>query len=197
MSDYLPTNVANQALDAIGWPDVLGDIEEGSREAQISLRAYRQCLQQLLRAANWSFARKQAPLQLLADASGNTPNVGTQVPQPFIYEYEYPTDCMRVRFIPWNLNNQADLVPSNNIQIPSTPLVTGIGQQPWLGLRIRPARFVVSTDFNYPPPAGTQTWDVQGVSPAGRTVILTNVRYATAGYTSLVLYPNLWDSLFR
>lgn len=197
MSGYSPTDVANQALDACAWPRVFGEIEDGSDESQILLRAYRQCLMQLLRAANWSFARQQAPLELLADASGNTPDVGTLVPTPWVYEYAYPIDCMRVRFIPWNLNNQADLVPSNNIQIPSTPLVGGIGQQPALGVPIRPARFVVATDFNYPPPAGTLTWDVQGVSPQGRTVVLTNVRNANAVYTSLVLYPTLWDPLFR
>lgn len=197
MSDQDPTGVANQILDAIGWPITLGDIEDGSREAQILLRAYGQSLRQLLRAANWAFARTEAPLLLLADATGNTPDVGTIVQQPWCYCYAYPTDAMKIRFIPASLYNQADTVPANNIQIPSTPLVTGIGQQPPPGLRIQPAKFVVATDYNYPPPAGSETWQTQGTSPNGRTVILTNVRHATAVYTSLVLYPSLWDSLFR
>ena len=96
MGGYLPTDIANQAIDAIMWPEVLGDLEDGSHEAAIVLRAYRQCLMQLLRAAHWAFARKTAPLILLADATGNSPNVGTVVPNPwFCYEYEYPTDCAK------------------------------------------------------------------------------------------------------
>ena len=192
----LPTDLSNQALDAIGWAEILGDIQDGSREAQVLLRAYSECLKQLLRAAHWDFARKQAPLDLLADASGNTANVGTLVPTPWVYEYEYPIDSMKARFVPQNLQNQASVIPSNNIQIPQTPLVGGIGNQ-LLGQRVRPARFLVATDFNYPSPAGQNTWDVQGVSPQGRTVVLTNVRSATLVYTAQMLYPSVWDSLFR
>ena len=160
----LPSDIANQALDAIFWPEILGDIEDGSHEAAITLRAYRQCLMQLLRAAHWSFARKTAPMMLLADATGNTPNVGTVVPNPwFLYEYEYPGGCAKVRFVPWNLANQASLVPANNIQIPPTPLVGGLGPQLALGQRVQPAKFTVETDFNYPPPAGAQTWECRGL----------------------------------
>jgi hypothetical protein len=193
----LPQDIANQALDAIGYPFTIGDLEEGTKPAQIALRAYRQNLMQLLRAANWDFARKQAPLQLLADSTGNTPDVGTLVPEPWIYEYAYPTDCMKVRFVPWNWQNQASSVPANNIQISTTtPIVGGIGnQQP--GARQVPARFVVATDFNYPPAPGQITWEVQGVSPQGRTVVLTNVRNAVVVYTALMLYPSTWDPQFR
>ncbi len=70
-----PTDIANLALDACGINIQLNDIEQGGREANVLLRAYPECLRQLLRAAPWAFARKQAALQLLADASGATPNV--------------------------------------------------------------------------------------------------------------------------
>lgn len=191
-----PTGIANQAIDAIGWPNILGDIESGEAPAPIVLRAYGECLRQLLRAANWDFCRKQAPLTLLADASGNTPNVGTLVPQGFLYEYVYPTDAAKIRFIPANFDNPASNIPAGNIAIPSTPLVTGLGGQP-IPQRIVPARFLITSDFNYPIPGGVQPWDVPGVSPQGRTVILTNVRNATAVYTAQMIYPSMWDSLFR
>jgi hypothetical protein len=197
MGGFTPTDVANEALDSVGWPNVLGDIEDGSEQGAILLRKYRQCLMQLLRSANWDFARKTVPLTLLADATGNTPNVGTAVPIPWIYEYAYPTDCMKVRFVPFNYANQADMTPANNIQIPQTPLLTGVGTQALIGTRLRPSRFVIATDFNYPPPQGQQTWDIQGISPQGRTVVLSNVRMASVVYTALVLYPSVWDSLFR
>jgi hypothetical protein len=196
----LPTDVANQALDAAGVDFTMGDIEEGSRAAQVSLRAYRQCLMQLLRGAHWNFARKSAPLTLLADASGNTPNVGTQVPvSQFIYEYEYPVDCMKMRFVPWNFPPSVSGagVPAGNIQIPNVPQTTGTTGLAQVGQRIRPAKWLETLDYNYPPPAGTINWEVQGVSPQGRIVILTNVQNAQAVYTSLVLYPSVWDALFR
>ncbi len=194
----LPTDIANQSLDAIGADIVLGDIEDGKREAQVVLRAYRQCLAQLLRAAHWDFARKTTPLVLLADASGNTANVGTIVPVPWIYEYAYPEDCMKVRFVPWNWQ-QAPPTPPGNIVPPAagSPIMTNLSSPPLTGARLRPARFVVATDFNYPPPQGQITWETQGVSPQGRTVICTNVQFAQVVYTALLQYPSVWDALFR
>jgi hypothetical protein len=194
-----PTDVAQLSLDATGWPTTIGDLEEGTREAQLLLRSYWVCLRQLLRAAHWAFARKTSPLVLLADATGNTPNVGTIVPVPWIYSYSRPTDCMKARFVPWNYNvnpgaPQGNIVPANN----QAPLTTA-GQAPLTGARLRPARWVEATDFNYPFPSapGADTWDTQGISPQGQTVILTNVKFAQLVYTALLNYPTNWDFLFR
>lgn len=195
----MPSDVAQQSLDAAGIDYLLGDIEDGSRPAQVVLRAYGQCLRQLLRSAHWDFSRKQAPLTLLADSSGQTANVGTTVPVPWLYEYAYPTDCAKARFVPWNYANQTPTVPPVNIQPPNpnSPTVTGLGQPPLSNVRLMPARFTVATDFNYPPLAGQITWEVQGVSPQGRTVVLTNVQNANLIYTAIMLYPSVWDPLFR
>lgn len=199
MGGYLPTDVAQQSLDAAGIDYLLGDIEDGSRPAQLLLRAYPECLKQLLRSSNWDFARKEAPLTLLADASGQTAGVGSLVVgNDFQYLYAYPTDCMKVRYIPWVLPPNV-AAPAGNITPPNPalPLMPGLNQAPPLTRRPRPARFVISNDANYPVPPGSQSWEVQGVSPQGRTVILTNVQQALAVYTYLVLYPSVWDSLFR
>ncbi len=194
----LPSDVAQEAIDSSGTDYLLGDIEDGSRPGQLLLRKYQQCLMQLLRGANWNFARAQRPLELLADATGNTPNVGTLVPVPFTYLYAYPTDCMRLRFIPWNGLQSPGLPPGNiTPPNPAAPTVTGLGNPICSNQQIRPARFVVATDSNYPPPSGSVSWEVQGVSPAGRTVILTDVQSAIAVYTALVIYPSLWDPMFR
>lgn len=195
----LPTDIANQALDAAGVEFTLGDLEEGTRPAQVTLRAYGQCLRQLLRGVHWDFARRQAPLTLLADATGQTANVGNLVPVPWTYEYAYPIDCAKARFIPWNPANQTATAPPANIQPPNpnSPVVTGLGQPPLAGMRIVPARFTIATDFNYPPQAGQITWEVQGLSPQGRTVVLTNVQNANLIYTAITLYPSVWDPLFR
>lgn len=193
-----PTDVAQQAIDACGISVVLGDLEDGTKEAQVLLRAYGQCLRQLLRSVHWNFARFQAPMVLLADATGNTPNVGANVIKPWVYEYSYPINCMKARFVPWTPQGLVSPVPPGNIvpANPNVPLTTGLGN-PVAGAVTRPARWLEATDPNYPAPAGALTWDVQGVSPQGRTVILTNVRDAQLVYTALLNYPSVWDAQFR
>lgn len=192
-----PAGVASQALDAIGWPEVLGDLEEGTHQAQVALRAYGECLKQLLRAAHWDFARRQVPLLMLADASGQTANVGTVVPQGWRYEYAYPIDCAKMRFVPANFDQSANGVPAGNISINlAVPQNTGQGVAQAIGLRLQPTRFLLTNDPNYPV-AGVQPWDVPGISPQGRLVILSNVRNASAVYTMQAIYPSMWDALFR
>jgi hypothetical protein len=66
-----------------------------------------------------------------------------------------------------------------------------------MGGQLRPARFLEAVDPNYPSPVGTITWEVQGVSPQGRTVICTNVQNASLVYTALMNYPSNWDAQFR
>ena len=194
----LPADVANQALDAAGLDFTIGDLQEGTKPAQVLLRAYSQCLRQLLRAVHWNFARKQVPMLLLADATGQTPNVGTNVIAPWVYEYAYPNDCMKARFVPWGPQGLNAGVPAGNIIPPNStsPLVGGLGN-PVAGGRLRPSRFLEAMDVNYPPPAGAQDWTVQGVSPQGRTVILSNVQNANLVYTALMNYPSNWDPQFR
>ena len=195
-----PADVANQALDACGLSEfAIGDLEEGTFAAQVMLRNYWTCLRSLLRGANWNFARVQAPLVLLADASGQTPGVGSVVPQgEFQYEYQLPPDTAKVRFIPWQpfLSPGA---PAGNIVPPSSsaPIMTGLNVAPLQGQRLRPARFIISSDPNYPAPAGAATSLIQGQSPEGNTVILCNVPNAQIIYTANKLYPSTWDFLFR
>ena len=197
---FTPTDIANRALDAAGIDFVLGDISDGSREGQVCLRSYGECVRQLLRSAHWDFARQCSPLTLLADASGQTPNVGSKVIIPFLYEYAYPPQCMKLRFIPVNpFANQSSPVPPGNIQPPnpSSPVVAGLGQSPYPGTRLRPARFLIATDPNYAATQGQMSWETQGASPQSQTVICTNVQNAQAVFTALMFYPSNWDSLFR
>lgn len=192
----LPDDIAQQALDAAGVEYTLGSMEDGTRPAQVLLRAYGQCLRQLLRAAPWDFCRRDVPLVLLADASGQTPDVGTVVPSGFIYEYRYPNDCARVRYIPWS-PFQNPGIPPGNIQVPATPIVTGLSSPPYLTQPIRPARFLLTNDPNYPSAPGQVFWESQGSSPQGSVVILTNVQNARCIYTFQAIYPSIWDAMFR
>lgn len=162
---------------------------------------------QLLRTCHWAFARRQLPLVLLADATGNTPNTPTRVIDPqFIYEYQWPIDCLKVIYIPWFWQNYSPGVVPGNIttsyQVPTpppgVPQTTGnLGQTPFAGQRPRPAPFIVTSDPNYPPQPGMMAGEVLGVSPVGRTVICTNVRCASLVYIYDAIYPSTWDALFR
>lgn len=192
---YSPTDIANLALDAIGSKYTLGDIEDGTLAAQVCLRAYPECRKRLLRGAHWQFARKQQALSLLADATGQTPYVGSTVPLPWVYEYAYPIDSVAVRFIPYTPSSPAS--PPGNYAIPTTPLAGGLQNTLLLGSRLRPGRFLIARDVNYPPKPGQQFELVQGVSPQGQTVVLTNIQYAICVYTSDVIWPSEWDILFR
>ena len=192
-----PTILANMVLDAIGVDDQVGNIEEGSRVGNVLLRAYGRCRQDLLRAAPWSFARKQMDLVLLADKSGQTANVGSVVPgTQFQYEYRYPSDCLRIRYVPWNPFNNPP-VPSPNITPPSpdAPLTTGV-MGPRLGSAIRPSLYQITNDPNYPLDAQADPTMSPGQSPTGSTVILSNVQTASMVYTFDATYPMLWDNLF-
>lgn len=198
MSDqFTPTMIVNQALGAAGIDFVIGDIEEGTRAAQIALQHYNLCRQQLLRAAHWDWARKEAFLHLVADASGQTAGNNTLVPAGFIYAYAWPSDCMKVRYIPANWWGQNAPVPTDNI-VPSnssSPLMTNMGAPPWAGQRIVPTRFLISSTPNYIPDGASNAQP--GVSPIGQTIICSNLQFARCVYTFDGSYPNLWDSLFR
>ncbi len=195
----LPEDIANQALDAAGSELTVGDLNEPTRVAQVTMRAYAQCRRQLLRSAHWDFCRKQAPLTMLADATAATPNVGTTVILPWTYEYSYPTDCLKARFVPWNNYNQTSGSPTGNISIGSQPLMTGLDQAPTNTTGIRPARFLVATDYNYPVQldVSSQWWETPGVSPTSQTVVCTNVKLAQLVYSADMPYPNMWDPQFR
>lgn len=199
MSDaYTPTAIANRALNAAGSDFFLGDIEEGSTPAQICLRVYSDCVRNLLRTAGWNFARKQAPMLCLADATGQTANVGTLVPgNQFLYSYAYPIDCQLVRYVPWYPFVNPG-VPTNNItpSNSSSQIVDGL-QNAVIGQRPVPARFLVTSDQNYIPQGASNS--APGIAPTGRTVILCNVppTYAQLIYTYDAMYPNLWDHSFR
>lgn len=205
MSDfYTPTAVAQEALDSAGIDFTLGNITEGSRPAQILLRKYTTCLHQLLRTAHWDFARKSAPLQVVAaqsgqwtDQEGNLVPVPTMVPAGFLYSYSLPIDSAKIRFIPANYWGSTPPIPSDNITPfdGSAPLTNGNGTLPWLTNRLIPSRFLLTSDPNYIPEGASN--DIPGVSPIGQTLICSNVPQARAVYTFNATYPNLWDSLFR
>jgi len=194
----LPADIINQALDAIGCEATIGELEEGTREAQVALRAYSQCIQQLLRAAHWDFARKEVPLIMAGDRTRQTPFMSELVPAPWAFSYLYPTDCLKVRFVPYNNYYSGSGSPNGNLAPPDAQAPISTTLTTVVNCRLVPARFVITTDPNL---ALTNPqydwWNQPGVSPDGGRVICTNVAQAQCVYTAKIMYPNMWDSQFR
>lgn len=213
----MPTRVediCNRALDLVGNPSWIADLNDGSKESTVALRHYGPALRQLSRSAHWNGLRKRAPLTLLQDATGQTTQaqinagqpttVGTGTPgmPPWTYEYAWPIDCVKARFVPMTLRQGGAGIPPGNIAIASNPLMSGLNQN--THHRQVPTRFVVATDA-IPNLIGAPTsWDqipdtstTMGQGLTSQTVILSNQCDAHLVYTALITYPDQWDPLFQ
>jgi hypothetical protein len=126
----------------------------------------------VFRAAHWNCARKQAPLSLLKAAHGTAENPSGSLPVPPVpwrYEYAYPSDCLKVRFV----------IPHPSLPAAGVaPLMTNIG------VSFMPS---VNTSLPFVPAIDT---DADGNQIR---VILTNVPRAEAVYTARIANVDLWD----
>lgn len=82
-------NIVNMALDAIGFPRHISEFYEGSPAARVALEVFAQTRDELIQSGDWAFALAEVNLNL----NGQTP------PTPWTYEYGYPPDCVRIRYI--------------------------------------------------------------------------------------------------
>jgi hypothetical protein len=99
-----PADVANLALDRIGWKGPrIADLYEGSAAAKKILDVYAQERDALLREQDFNFAERNINMTLLKSAPDNGYGPGgwsNQYPSiPWLFSYEYPSDCLRVRAI--------------------------------------------------------------------------------------------------
>lgn len=172
-----PVQVVNESLQNIGSQAFINSFADGSTESNLANLLYEPTLLQLLRAAHWNFARKQRPLTLLRAAIGTQENPSGALqtpPQPWLYEYAYPSDCVLVRFLPALFNPNPvnpPLTTAPQVLIPNTPLAN------------YGTAFVVGQDS-----------DLFG-NPA--KVVLTNLCQAQVVYTAMVDDCDLWDSSFQ
>lgn len=189
----VPADIVNAALDAIGAPDPIGSLEDGTRASEVARRTYGATLRGLLRSAHWAFARKEAALELLGDASGQSPRAGTVVQAPWQYAYGWPIDGVQARWMP------AQLTPPASAGV---PIMTNMAASQ-TSITSQPARFLVSSSDQYPIVSGDVPWDglpdlhdTEGVGLTSRRVILTNAPNAVLVYTKLALEIEEWDPLF-
>jgi hypothetical protein len=193
-----PSRVVNEAVDMLGQSGkIIGDISDGTPVAEAARRYYGQGLRQLLRTANWDFARKRADLTLLGDATGNAVDpVSSFVESPWSYAYAWPIDAVQGRWLPWT---PVSAQPTTDTGVPLTTGTSPLAQYP-----LSPGRFLVASSDQYPIETGTVPWDQQpdlqrteGLGPVNRKVILTDCANAQFVYTRLVPVIEEWDSLFR
>lgn len=156
-------DIANLALASIGTRSTIAALTEQSAEGLAVALQYNTCLDAVLSAAHWNFARKQVALSLLKDGSLTPPD---DVPQPWLYEYAYPTDCVSARYVMPSIASSP-----NSSTVLSPPFATG-----------QPVPFIISSDV-----------DSNG-QPV--KVILCNEPQAVLVYTFRLTIPSLYDAPF-
>jgi hypothetical protein len=142
-----PADIVNVALAQIGYKNRVGSLFEGSRAAKNALDIYGQTRDQLLREGDWPFAQRDlvGALTKSAPVGGYVPPTVwdplVNPPLPWLYQYTYPTDCIKVRavkpqliFVP-NFSPQPYLFAvANNgderviLSMVSNAIVTYVGQ---------------------------------------------------------------------
>lgn len=182
-----PVQLCNVSLSLIAARAQVQNISpsDGTKAGDACALLYQMVVDGYSRAAHWNCLRFQSgqtnavyppPLQLLKAAPG-TPewqadNAILPPPQPWIYEYALPPDCLKARF----------LVPQFVQQGVSPPLTTAGGLiLPRIG-RNPAIPFTVALDL-----------DAFGNE---QQVLLTNLRQAQLVYTRRLTNISLWDSQF-
>lgn len=170
-----PVTACNLALNEIGNRTTISSINpsDGSTAANVASLFYVPKTQALLRAAHWDFCRKTLVLTQLKAVIVNGQISSNPPQQPFLYEYAWPPDCLKARFI----------MPTVPLQPAGVPLTTGdMAATPNFNLTTR-VPFVVGTDAD------------QNGNPI--KVILTNLPNAQLVYTADYSQAcDLWDPLF-
>ncbi len=168
-----PTDVANLALQEIGMRVTINNFTQNTPASNAANLFYTPKTQMILRGAPWDFCRRTRLLTLLKASVVNGQVSSDPPAQPFAYEYEWPADCLKARF----------LIPYITPQPAGTPLTTGttaLANTTGTTTRIP---FVVGVDTNS---HGTPI-----------KVIYTNLPNAQLVYTAdLSQYPDMWDALF-
>ncbi len=184
-----PVAVCNVSLSMIpGARAQLQSINpsDGTAAGDACSLLYQMTVDAYARAAHWNCLRFQTgqigstyppPLQLLKAAIGTperqaNPSLASP-PQPWLYEYALPSDCLKARF----------LVPAFTPATPNPPLTTAGGLMLPRLMSLNPAvPFTVALDL-----------DATGNE---QQVLLTNLRCAQLVYTRRITNVGLWDPQF-
>lgn len=180
MSSQNQVSTCNLALLSIGARTQISSINpsDGSTAADACSTLYSFVFEQLARTTQWGCLNKQSSLTLIQAAQGTPENpTGTSLPlppQPWLYAYLYPSDCLALQYI------QSPIIPTAGSGIPQTTINNSV--TPWIsgqGAAI-PYQIAYTTDSSGNP----------------LQVVLTNQEQAVANYTVNQQNPQSWDALF-
>ncbi len=187
-SGLSPVDVCNMALSQVAARAQITTITppgDGTAAGDACLLLYQPTVDAYARAAHWNCNRFQSgplnsvqppPLQLLKAAAGTAENLnGTTLPlppQPWLYAYALPVDCLKARY----------LVPMATQSGGGIPLTTAGGLMLPAVLPVSAIPFIVAVDL-----------DASGNEIA---VLLTNLQNAQLVYTRRLINVGLWDSQF-
>ncbi len=99
-----PADVINVCLRRIGYKLSVASLYDGSKAAQNALDIYAQTRDEVLRQNDWTFAERNVAMTLLkqAPAAGYIPPLtwsSAYPPLPWMFEYAWPNDCLKVRAV--------------------------------------------------------------------------------------------------
>ena len=99
-----PADVVNVTLQRIGYKLRVGSLYDGSKAANDALDIYAQTRDEVMRQDDWSFAERNVSMTLLKSApvAGYIPPTTwstTDPPLPWLFEYAWPDDCLKVRAV--------------------------------------------------------------------------------------------------
>lgn len=100
-----PADLANVALTRMGYKLRVGSLYDGSLAAKKILDVYAQTRDAMLRSFDWGFAERNVALALLKQAPAGgyvlpgSWNPATNPPPPWLFEYAYPGDALKVRSV--------------------------------------------------------------------------------------------------
>jgi hypothetical protein len=120
-------DICNFALAAIGTRSSIASLTEGSTESDVCAQHYTTARDAILAGVHWNFARKQALMSVLLDATQ-----GQATPPPWTYEYAYPPDCLQGRYV------MPQLAAADSAGVP--------GAAPVMSVSSGPVYFIISSD---------------------------------------------------
>jgi hypothetical protein len=137
-----PADLANIALVRLGFRGRVGNLYDGSAQSKRILDVYAHTRDELLRSYDWGFAERNVPMTLLKTAppDGYVPPLtwtSAYPPLPWLFEYIYPSDCLKVRAVKptpisipnfdpqpyvWSVDNDNSLAPPARVILCNAPL---------------------------------------------------------------------------
>lgn len=205
MTTYV--DIVNRALQDIGTRTTIASLSENSNEAIQANLVLQKTLDELVRMAPWNCATNWANLTYISSLPGTPENSssaellwskGLPAP-PWVYEYQYPVDCLRPLWI----------VPAFMTGFTGTPITTAVTGGGLIAYNGPPMKFKVGIDQFYPVTAATKVaggtgyvvgdiitlpYGASGSTPIGAPVQLQVATLSGSAVATVTVVPQVLNS---